>query len=259
VSIRIQAMYVSPVKSLALAPVQRVRLDKPGIAGDRAFFIADESGRLLTQREHGALVQIAAGYDVDTETLRLTFPGGRVVEGVPEPGEAVTTSFFSERQVEGNVVRGEWSEALSAFAGRPIRLVKAAKAGSTFDGYPISMCSMASLEALAGAAGVDAVDGRRFRQSIYIAGAAAHEEDTWIGEEVRVGEAVLRVKMRDSRCVVTTHDPDTGAHDIDTLKLIPSYRTDQPKEVNFGVYATVIQPGDAAVGDEVVAPVALRA
>jgi uncharacterized protein YcbX len=39
---------------------------------------------------------------------------------------------------------------------------------------------------------------------------------------------------------------------MDTLKIIASYRTDQPKEVNFGVYCTVIEAGGASVGDEVV-------
>ena len=39
---------------------------------------------------------------------------------------------------------------------------------------------------------------------------------------------------------------------MDTLKIIASYRTDQPKEVNFGVYCTVAEPGEAAAGDEVV-------
>jgi uncharacterized protein YcbX len=38
---------------------------------------------------------------------------------------------------------------------------------------------------------------------------------------------------------------------MNTLKIIASYRTDQPGEINFGVYCTVAQPGDASVGDEV--------
>jgi uncharacterized protein YcbX len=116
------------------------------------------------------------------------------------------------------------------------------------------MCSTASLRALARAAGTESVDGRRFRQNIYISASAAHLEDEWIGREVRVGSAVLRVKQRDSRCVVTTHSPDTGEFDMNTLKIIASYRTDQPKQVNFGVYCTVVQPGDAAVGDVVTPP-----
>ena len=60
------------------------------------------------------------------------------------------------------------------------------------------------------------------------------------------------VRMRDERCVVTTLDPITGIKDFNTLRMIADYRTDQPKEVNFGVYGTVVQPGEITVGDEVV-------
>ena len=104
------------------------------------------------------------------------------------------------------------------------------------------------------AAGADSVDARRFRQNIYISGASPHLEDEWLDREVRVGGAVLRVKMRDPRCAITTHSPDTGEIDMNTLKIIASYRTDQPKEANFGVYCTIVEAGDVAVGDEV-APV----
>ena len=69
---------------------------------------------------------------------------------------------------------------------------------------------------------------------------------------MRVGAALLRVQMPDPRCVITTSSPDTGEVDMDTLNLIASYRTDQTKQVNFGVYCTVAEPGEAAVGDEVV-------
>ena len=250
--IRIERMYVSPVKSLALAEVTRVVLDKPGIAGDRAFFIVDSDSKLFTQRQYGPLVMIKASYDVTAGVLELTFPDGRSLTGVPELGDPISAPFFSERPVEGNVARGEWNEALSEFAGQPLRLVKASRAGSSFDGFPLSMCSVASLDALAAAAGQETVDGRRFRQNIYISGAAAHQEDDWVGREVRVSQALLRVKMQDERCVVTTHSPETGETDMNTLKLIASYRTDQPKEVNFGVYCTVAEPGVAAIGDEVV-------
>jgi len=250
-TIRIASMYIAPVKSLALAPVERAMLDKAGIAGDRAFHLIDERGRLFTQRECPAFVQVRAAYDVAGDVLRLTFADGRVVEGVPEPSEPIETPFWEGRPVPGRVMRGSFAEALSEVAGQPLRLVRPDNRGDAFDGYPISLCSMESIEALAHAADRDAVDGRRFRQNIYITGTAAHGEDEWLGGTVRAGGALLRVKARDSRCVMTMHSPDTGEHDLDTLKIIASYRTDQPKEVNFGVYCTVIEPGEAAVGDEV--------
>ncbi len=252
--IRIDRLYISPVKALALAEVRGAYLDKPGIAGDRAFFIVDAAGRLFTQRDYGPLVQVRPSYEASTARLELSFPDGRIVEGVAELDEPITTPFWEGRPVEGHVVRGEWSAALSEFAGRELRLIKAAMSGQAFDGYPLSMCSTASLQALAEAAGSEIVDGRRFRQNIYISGASPHEEDGWLGREVRVGKALLRVKVPDSRCVVTTHSPDTGETDMNTLKIIASYRTDQPKEVNFGVYCTVAEPGEAAVGDELHPP-----
>ncbi|MCH7945019.1 MAG: MOSC domain-containing protein, partial [Armatimonadetes bacterium] len=173
------------------------------------------------------------------------------VAGVPELGAAIEASFFGMRDVGGRVVEGEWNEALSTFAGQALRLIKADAAGTSFDAFPISMCSTASLEALAQAAETDSIDGRRFRQNIYLEGASPHEEDTWLEGEVRVGAALLRVKVRDARCAVTTLSPDTGETDMNTLKIIASYRTDQPKQVNFGVYCTVAEPGEVSVGDEV--------
>jgi MOSC domain-containing protein len=251
-TICIESMYIAPVKSLALSRVQRSRIGKPGLSGDRAFYIADAAGHLFTQRELPKLVQVGTAYDVDADVLTLTFPDGASVKGVPQPGAAVETLFFGKRPVAGRVQSGGFAEALSSFAGQSLQLVRPETPGSSFDGFPVSMCSMESLSALARAAGRDSIDGRRFRQNIYITGTSAHGEDEWIGRTVRVGGASISVKMPDERCRITTQSPDTGEVDLNTLKIIASYRTDPPKAANFGVYATVIEPGEAAVGDEVV-------
>jgi len=114
------------------------------------------------------------------------------------------------------------------------------------------LLSTGSIDALRRSSGVAAFEARRFRPNVLVAGAERpHEEDEWLGASVRIGAAVIRVRMRDSRCVMTTLNPDTGEHDHDTLNMISSYRTDQPKEVNFGVYGTVVQAGEMAVGDEI--------
>jgi uncharacterized protein YcbX len=251
-SIRIESMYISPVKSLALQRIDGARLEKPGIPGDRAFFMIDAQAKFFTQREHFPMVQVRAAYDVASDRLTLTFPDGAVVEDTPGAGEPIETTGHAGRPIDAFLVGGPFAEALSEFAGQPVRLVRPAITGYSFDAYPISVCSMESLQALARAANEPSVDGRRFRQNIYITGTSAHGEDEWIGGKVRVGSAVLNMKMRDERCVMTTRNPETGEHDLNTLKIIASYRTDIPKEVCFGVYATVAEPGDARVGDEVV-------
>lgn len=247
---QIAAMYISPVKSLALLSVGRAHLGANGILEDRRFFLVSERERLVTQREVGALTQVKATYSIEPEVLRLEFPDGTVVEDAPRNGEALTARFFGARDCAGVVVTGGWSEALTKFAGMPLRLVRSA--GNSFDALPVSICSTASVETLRAHAGEPTIDERRFRPNFYITGTKPHEEDDWVGRSVALGgEARVRVRLRDPRCVMTTHNPDSGEHDFDTLRMITAYRTDQPKEVNFGVYGSVEQMGEVAVGDDV--------
>ena len=127
----------------------------------------------------------------------------------------MTTSFFG-RPVEGRIVVGPWSEALSTFAGRSLTLVRTEAPGAGSDRGPTAGASLvgtASLEALASAAGVDTVDGRRFRMLFGVDGLAPHEEDGWLGRRVQVGSAVVEPHGNVGRCAVTTLDPDTGILD----------------------------------------------
>jgi uncharacterized protein YcbX len=171
------------------------------------------------------------------------------VEGDVETDGAVSTGFWGERVVRGEVVRGPWAEALSAYAGKPLRIVRA-EGPPAFDVHPVTLVSDGSLAALAAHAGRESVDGRRFRMLIDLAGCEAHEEDSWIGRRVRVGEAVLRIPGPVPRCVVTTQDPATGVRDFDTLRTIKGYRgVREGKKLDFGVYGDVEQPGRVRVGD----------
>jgi uncharacterized protein YcbX len=89
--------------------------------------------------------------------------------------------------------------------------------------------------------------------NLELEGCSPHEEDTWTGRQVRVGDAVLRLLGEVPRCVVTTHDPTTGLKDFDTLKVIAGYRSSdgsKPK-IPFGMYAEVERPGTVGVGDDV--------
>jgi hypothetical protein len=246
---RVEVIYISPVKSLALQRLQRTTLGKHGIVEDRRFFLVSDKARLVTQREVASLTQVRAAYTREPDVLRLEFPDGQVVEDAPTNGEPITSRFFGERDVEGFLVHGPWAAAMSEFAGMPLRLVRAAK--SAFDGFPVSICSEASVEALRAHSGEVSIEERRFRPNFYISGCDAHGEDAWIGGRVRLGTAVVKVAMADPRCSITTHDPDTGARDMSMLTMIAAYRPMESKEVNFGVYASVETPGEIAVGDDV--------
>ena len=205
-------------------------------------------------------MRVVSEADRDGRVLALRFPDGTVVAGEVEPGEPVETGFFG-RPVQGHLVDGPWSQALSDFAGARLRLIRADEPGAGSDRGArgtVSLVSAASLERLAAEAGVDAVDGRRFRMLFTIDGVAAHEEDGWVGRDVAVGDAVLRPNGLVGRCAVTTHDPDTGVPTLDTLHVLRAYRGDVPTDepLPFGVWGEVVRPGRVAVGDSV-APIAV--
>lgn len=247
---RIEALYLTPVKSLALLRVDRATLTPMGLAGDRAFFLVGADDRLLSQREEPRLVQIRPAYDLASGVLTLRFPDGTSVSGVPAD-EAHVSARIHRRTVDATVVGAEFGRALSEFAGQPVRLARA-RPGDAFDTMPLTICSRASLARLGEIAGAS-VDERRFRQNVWISGVAPHEEDTWIGGDVRIGGAVVRAVMPDSRCVMTTQNPDSGERDLDTLRFLASYRRTDENDVNFGVHTQVVTPGEVAIGDEVAA------
>ena len=77
-----------------------------------------------------------------------------------------------------------------------------------------------------------------------IDGVGPHEEDRWIGREVRIGEATVRFNGDIGRCVVTSRDPDTGEIDLPTLVTLARYRSEGVSEpLPFGVYGSVVVSG----------------
>jgi uncharacterized protein YcbX len=246
---------VAPVKGLALVEVDEVELRPEGVAENRRFYIVDEDGERFGLMRYGKLALVKAVYEPGTERLALTFPDGTLVDGTVEVDGAVTTDFYG-RPVQGHVVRGPWAESLGSYAGRPLRLLKADRAGAGVDrgNGGVSMLSDASLVELRRQAGRDEpVDARRFRMLIGIGGTEPHEEDSWIGRRVRVGEAVVELSGQVGRCAITTQNPDTGVRDFDTLREIKGYRGQNPatREIDFGVFGEVVEPARVRVGDPI--------
>jgi uncharacterized protein YcbX len=126
----------------------------------------------------------------------------------------------------------------------------------TPEGGTVSLVSRASLECLREEIGMqNQLDGRRFRMLFEIDGVDPHQEDEWIGREVRIGEATITFNGDIGRCIVTSRDPDTGAIDVPTLVTLASYRPEGRTEpLPFGIYGAVVRPGRVRVGDAVSVP-----
>src|SRR3954454_1711043 len=196
---------------MRLAAVDAVDLGPSGPAGDREFFVVDrdDDAHLLTSRTP-KLVQVTAAWDAARGVLALHFPGGSVVEEVPQPGAAAVTRNYEGREIPGRRVDGALAEAVSEHLGRPVRLLWRDAGTTGADDFPVSLMSLASLAALAPALDGDVPDPRRFRMTLTVDGVDAWEEHGWGGRELVAGDAVLRAVDPVPRCVITTRDPDSG-------------------------------------------------
>ncbi|HEX5949395.1 MAG TPA: MOSC domain-containing protein [Actinomycetota bacterium] len=243
---------VTPVKSTALHHPDRIRIERWGAVGNREFFFLDEDGKLFGGSKLGPLVRIRAEHDTRADVLRMEFPDGVRIEGpAASEGETLVVNFWG-RAVTAHVVEGKWSEHLSRYARRDLRLARVERPGDGNDIRPITLVSLASVEELERQGGADGpLDPARFRMTIELDGLAPHEEDSWAGRRVRVGDTTLLVGDPVPRCVVTTQDPSTGERDFPTLSVIKRYRGAVDGDLLFGMYASVVDPGDVRVGDPV--------
>jgi uncharacterized protein len=251
---RVAWIAVAPVKSMALVQLEQAFVGVTGIAGDRAFALIDADDRLVNGKRIGPLARIRPAYVAASRTLSLAIPDHPPASGDVVLGESLSARFFGHpRPVR--LVEGPWSAAVSAWAGRRLRLVALADPGEGPDRGPsTTLLSTAALASLAMAGGEERpLDGRRFRMTFGIDDVEAHAEDSWLDRDVRVGGVVVRVVGNVGRCAVTTHDPDTGRPSFDTLRVLSETRGMLPttEPLPFGVWAEVVEPGEVALGDPV--------
>src|SRR5207253_3070462 len=110
---------------------------------------------------------------------------------------------------------------------RPLRIVEAPghafadarpKPNATTDQY-VSLINLASIAALEGAMGA-AIDPLRFRANVYFAGAPAWSELDWLGRDIGLGRARLRVIAAITRCAATEVNPATAERDLDIVAAL---------------------------------------
>lgn len=246
---------MTPVKGLRVVAHDAIELTRDGAAEDRRFYLVDPRGRMVNGKQVGTLNEIVAAYDHAARTLQLRFPDGTRVAGPIELGPAETTRFYA-RPAQARELLGDFGAALSEHVERPLRIVEGVDRSGLDRGRggAVSLVSQASLRALARVAGDGEIDARRFRMLVVVDGLAeAHEEDAWIGEQIRIGGALVRVRGHVGRCNITHRHPESGAADLHVLDHLRSYRgaLETTEPLAFGIYGEVLEPGRVAIGDPV--------
>jgi uncharacterized protein len=246
----ISGLATTAVKSLRLATVERIELDELGARGNRAFCVIDDRGRMVNAKRFASLQTVRSRHR-DGE-LVLTFPDGSLAGGPVQYGETLPIKFFSH-ECEARLLVGPWTEALSDYIGKPLRLVEPEVGVDRGRDGGVSVISRASVQHLAEVAAENSVDVRRFRMLIEVDGVAPYEEDSWVGRTVRIGPTLVAMHGNVGRCLITGLDPESGITTLPTLDLLGSYRRDleTTEPLPFGIYGEVLEPGPVVIGDPV--------
>ena len=246
----------TPVKGFAMRESSSVFLAVgTGVEGDRAFFLMDRAGKLMSATRTACFLRYWSSFDPVGEVLTIGRGGETLVEERVLADGAARAHFFGDRHASGRLVRGPWNRFLSEVAGEPVRLVRATGPLGGFDLHPVSLLTGASVRALTENSGGDPFDDRRFRMTITVEGVPAFGEDAWLGSVLRIGDCLVRVTSRARRCAAVQKDPDGAEGAEDVLRRIKQVRgtaaTPLGRGLCLGVYGDVEGSGSVQVGDSV--------
>lgn len=244
---RIEYLYRYPVKGLTAEALEQTRVETGGaIPWDRAFALAHgDSGfdpanpawlpkwNFLCHMRHGSAARLFSVFDPGSKVLRIKAPDGSGVEAnvMTEDGRQRIAGFLTG-------YLGEEARGTPSFHHIPGHMFSDQKT------KVISLGNLASLRDLEAQVGARR-HRRRFRANVWFNGAPAWTERDWIGREIRIGGAVLRVLKGTTRCAATEVNPETGLRDADPVQELRSLYG----HIELGVHAEVVAGGRFAIGD----------
>jgi uncharacterized protein YcbX len=258
-AIRITDIFRYPVKGLSAERLGRTSLKVADcLPHDRRFALAlastafDAARPEWMRKTHFVMLM----RDEILARLRTRFDETTGTFTISQNGQPVLSARITEP--DGKRAVGEFfAEFLKATIPDPPRVVEAAghtfsdarqKPNSTTFKY-VSLINRASIRALERAAG-GPVDPIRFRANLYFEGASEWVEHDWVGSEITVGSARMRVVSRTIRCAATQVNPQTAERDLDVPALLEQHFG----HTNLGIYGEVTGAGDVAENDLLVPP-----
>jgi uncharacterized protein YcbX len=280
----VAALYRFPVKSMLGERLEQSELGERGLAGDRAFAVADqEDGRIATgkhPRKWSRLVELAAAYvDGPGSPVAISFPDGAVVRSDSPSVDAALSAYLGRevalvsQAVEGQALEEVWPQidglapvdlVESMSGGRregsdpvsDIPVSSMAPPGTFFDLTTLHVLTTATLRRLEELAPESDFDVRRYRPNVLVdVPGAGFVENDWVGAMLAIGGAEARVDLPSMRCVMTTLARDGMAADRSSLQAIARHnRVEIPGMGTWacaGVYASVTGAGVVSVGDPV--------
>ena len=246
---RIEYLYRYPVKGLTAEALETAEVEAGGcIPWDRAFALAQgDSGfdpaapkwlqkqNFMCLMKNARIAALFSFFEPRNGMLAIRAPDGSaaVENALTAAGRERISTFLAGYL--GEEARGaphfEYVPGYS-FCDQPRKVVSL-----------INIASLRDFEAKVGARR----HRRRFRSNVWFSGTPAWSERTWIGQQIQMGGAVLRVTKPTTRCPATEVNPETAERDADPVAELRNLYG----HVELGVHAEVVEGGRFAVGDAI--------
>ncbi|WP_168735603.1 MOSC domain-containing protein [Cohnella fermenti] len=233
----VEELWRYPVKSFAGERLAKSLVESCGLYGDRLHAFEDETktgwDRFVTARGIPAMLsyraELAGTEDAVGEgdcAVAITAPDGerlRWDEKLLERVQTLTKTRLSMKTYDGQ------AEGLMGVDDSPVLIV--------------SDRTIRRIEERWG----KPLDPLRFRANLLVRlSDEAPDELEWIGRDIAIGSARLRVDKGCERCSMVTFDPDTLERAPSLLRLV-----NEQFGLTVGAYAAVATPGTIAVGDAI--------
>jgi uncharacterized protein YcbX len=267
-----------PVKSMGGHTMAEADLGEWGIPGDRAWAVKDEErGGIKAGKRFPSLMAMQANFETEpgaesSPTVQITLPDDQQVRSDDANvnqhlsdaiGSPVTLwPLLPKTQLEhyrrsptppGADVEAGLRELFARTPDEPLPDLRGfppalfeyeSPPGTYFDAYPILLMTTGSLDTMKQQTAGSVYDLRRFRPNLVIELPGGFLENEWVGKEIKLGDAVLKVEMPCPRCVMTTHGFRDLPKDPQVMRELVKYN-----QGNLGVYCNVTTPGKVSLGD----------
>jgi uncharacterized protein len=261
---RLQDIYIYPVKSLGGIRLDSWELEERGFKYDRRWLLIDKSGMFITQRKYPrlALLQVAlsaTGIHVyakknPRDYIELPFS--------PAAEQLVPVTIWDDQtfgQLVDPFVSKWFSEKLEMDCDLVVmpesiqrkidpKYAVNGESVSFADAMPYLIIGQASLDELNSRL-ADPVPMNRFRPNLVFSGGIPFEEDQW--SSLKIGGAEFKITKPCARCVLTTIDQDTGKKGKEPLQTLAKYRN-QNNKIMFGQNLLLLNGERIQVGDLVI-------
>ncbi|MGH3967410.1 MAG: MOSC domain-containing protein [Mycobacterium sp.] len=263
---RVESLRRYPVKSMLGEVVSELFVDEGGAEGDRRLALVDAStGRVASAKQPRlwrTLLQFTASGDGGRVQIRLP-DGASVAAADPGIDELLSglvgrsVQLVGKRPAGASLERPDPEQVLelgldAEVEARILEIAQATPGDSFTDLAPLHAITTATVERI----GTEAL---RYRPNLVIAtppGYPPYAENDWVGGELTVGEARLRVLKPTSRCALPTLEHGSLPRAPHALRTpVAENRVESAGSGMLpcaGVYLAVLTKGTIRTGDHVI-------